>query len=122
MDQKVKFAKLVAKTGVHFGAVDGKYDDKEKAFVNLFIGYLKLQGTMDADVESIIKEATSQKYLLKELVDETNDCLKDLSAEERKQTLESMKNFITTIVCIDGTESYSEQNEFEQWKKEFGID
>ncbi|MBR6042464.1 MAG: hypothetical protein K6G31_06125 [Paludibacteraceae bacterium] len=122
MDQKVKFAKLVAKTGVHFGAVDGKYDDKEKAFVNLFIGYLKLQGTMDADVESIIKEATSQKYLLKELVDETNDCLKDLSAEERKQTLESMKNFITTIVCIDGTESYSEQNEFEQWKKELGID
>ena len=77
---------------------------------------------MDADVESIIKEATSQKYLLKELVDETNDCLKDLSAEERKQTLESMKNFITTIVCIDGTESYSEQNEFEQWKKELGID
>ncbi len=122
MDQKVKFAKLVAKTGVHFGAVDGKYDDKEKAFVNLFIGYLKLQGTMDADVESIIKEATSQKYLLKELVDETNECLKDLSAEERKQTLESMKNFITTIVCIDGTESYSEQNEFEQWKKELGID
>lgn len=122
MDQKVKFAKLVAKTGVHFGAVDGKYDDKEKAFVNLFIGYLKLQGTMNADVESIIKEATSQKYLLKELVDETNDCLKDLSAEERKQTLESMKNFITTIVCIDGTESYSEQNEFEQWKKELGID
>ena len=120
MDQKV--AKLVAKTGVHFGAADGKYDDKEKAFVNLFIGYLKLQGAMEADAESIIKEVTNQKYLLKELVDETNECLKDLNAEERKQTLESMKNFINTIICIDGSESYSEQNEFDQWKKDLGIE
>lgn len=122
MDQKVKFAKLVAKTGVHFGAADGRYDDKEKAFVNLFIGYLKLQGGMEADAESIIKEVTNQKYLLKELVDETNECLKDLNAEERKQTLESMKNFINTIICIDGSESYSEQNEFDQWKKDLGIE
>ena len=122
MDQKVKFAKLVAKTGVHFGAADGKYDDKEKAFVNLFIGYLKLQGAMETDAESIIKEVTNQKYLLKELVDETNECLKDLNAEERKQTLESMKNFINTIICIDGSESYSEQNEFDQWKKDLGIE
>ncbi|MCQ2207399.1 MAG: hypothetical protein MJZ02_04165 [Paludibacteraceae bacterium] len=122
MDQKAKFAKLVAKTGVHFGAADGRYDDKEKAFVNLFIGYLKLQGGMEADVESIIKETINEKYVLSELIAETNECLKDMSADERKQTLESMKNFINTIICVDGTESYSEQYEFDKWKKELGVE
>lgn len=26
----VKFAELVAKTGMHFGKIDGNYDDKER--------------------------------------------------------------------------------------------
>lgn len=121
MDQKTKFAKLVAKTGVFFGAADGHYDDKEKAFVNLFIGYLKLQGCMQEDIETIIKETTNEKYFLDDLVAETNECLKDLSAEDKKETLVSMKNFIQTIISVDGTESYSEKDAFDKWQKELGI-
>lgn len=121
MDQKLKFATLVAKTGVFFGAADGRYDDKEKAFVNLFIGYLKNVGGLEEEAQNIIAKATESKYLLMELVDETNECLKGLNEEERKATLDSMANFIQTIISVDGTESYSEKREFESWKKQLGL-
>lgn len=118
---KIKFAELVAKTGVHFGAVDGNYDDKEKAFVNLFIGFLKAQGAMDGDVENIIKTTNNGKYTLEELVNETKNQLKGLSEDEKKATLKGMSNFINTIICVDGMDTYDEQQEYAKWKSDLGV-
>ena len=117
MDQKVKFAKLVAKLGVYFGAADGNYDDKERAFVNLFIGFLKTQSGMTEDVENIIRETTNEKYKLEDLVAETNDALKHLTAEERKGTIDSINSFIETIIGIDGKKCTNEEIEFNHWKE-----
>ncbi len=122
MDQKVKFAELVAKTGVFFGAADGNYDDKEKAFINLFIGYLKSQAGIGDDVEQILAATTNKKYELNELIEETKTALAGLGDAERKSTLNGMKNFINTIVCVDGTEAPAELEAFDQWKKALGVD
>lgn len=113
----VKFAELVAKTGIHFGAVDGNYDDKEKAFVNMFIAFLKFNGGVEAEVEDVIRKAGEKTYTLNELVDETKALLADLPEAERKGTLESFANFIETVICADGKKELRESWEFDDWKK-----
>lgn len=121
MDYKVKFATLVAKLGVHFGAVDGNYDDKERAFVNLFIGFLKAQSGMDEEISDIIRSATSERYTIEQLAAEANQLLSGLSAEERKGTIDHMNNFLDTVIGVDGDKCLAEKMEFENWKKAIGA-
>lgn len=121
MDQKVKFATLMAKLGVHFGAADGNYDDKERAFVNLFIGLLKTQGELDMDVENVIRDTTNKRYTLDELVAECNEILNGVDAEEHSKTIENMCKFIETIIEIDGRSTSEERKEFALWKKAIGA-
>jgi len=113
---KIKFAELVAKTGIHFGGADGFYDDKEKAFVNLFIGFLKVNANVDADTQEIIRKASGQRCSVTELVNETRAIMADLPEEERKKTLESFANFIDTVVSVDGQKSTEEVRDFAIWK------
>ena len=113
----IKFVELVAKTGVFFGAADGNYDDKEKAFVNLFIGFLKAQANINADVEELVRKSTQSSYSLQYIIDETKKAVDGLSADERKSTLDSLANFINTVICIDGVEDSEEKANFELWKK-----
>ena len=112
----VKFAELVAKTGMHFGKIDGNYDDKERSFVNMFIGFLKVNSNFAGDVESVIRNASNQVCTVNQLIDETKEVLSDLSDERRKGTLESFANFIETVICVDGDKRSMEQSEFKVWK------
>ena len=112
----VKFAELVAKTGIHFGAIDGNYDDKEKAFVNMFIAFLKFNGGVNAEVEDVIRQAGNKKYTLDELVSETKSLLSGLPDAERKGTIESFANFVSSVICADGKQETSETVEFNKWK------
>lgn len=121
MEQKVRFATLMAKLGVHFGAADGNYDDKERAFVNLFIGLLKMQGALDLDVENVIREASTKKYSLNELVAECNEILNGVAAEEHSETIQNMCKFVETIIEIDGRTTSEEKKEYVEWKKAIGA-
>ena len=121
MDKKIKFAKLVAKTGTFFGAVDGNYDDNEKAFVNLFIGLLKSEANIDSDVEKILAETADEKYTLDDIVSETKAHLADMNDAERKETLNSLVEFITIMLNVDGKKASSEIIAFEEWKKAFQL-
>lgn len=121
MENNIKFVELLAKTGVFFGAADGNYDDKERAFVNLFIGFLKVQAHVDGNVEEVVRKATEKSYTIDEIISETKNALAKESADEKAKTLASMANFINTIICIDGVEDSDEKKFFDQWKKELGV-
>ncbi|MCQ2218520.1 MAG: hypothetical protein MJZ33_08585 [Paludibacteraceae bacterium] len=123
MDQKVKFATLMAKLGVYFGAADGDYSDKEKAFVNLFIGLLKTQGNIDMGIEEVIRSTTDKTYTLDELVAEAKEFLqqKDTDPAEVKTTIKTMNQFIETVIQIDGTRTSEEDAEFAKWQKAIGA-
>lgn len=121
MDKKLKFAQLVAKMGVFFGSVDGDYSDKEKAFVNLFVGMLKAQFNINESDEKILTSATEQSYKLQDIIEETQNAVKDMSADEKSKTFASLENFINIIIGVDGEICEEEKAAFAEWKKAFNL-
>lgn len=112
----VKFAELVAKTGRAFGEVDGYFDADEKNFVNLFVGFLKAHSNFNGDVNEVISKANSSVCTIPQLIEETKVVLADLSADQRKATIQSMASFIETVIKKDGNVAPSEARNFEAWK------
>ncbi|MCQ2210893.1 MAG: hypothetical protein MJZ34_11420 [Paludibacteraceae bacterium] len=123
----IKFARLVAKTGVHFGKADGYFDSKEQDFVNMFVNFLnnqvsvengviKKQNMVAEDAKEIIKEVNERDYSIGELVIETKNILAEFSEEEQKGILNALSNFIESVISIDGVKNPSEQTDFTSWK------
>lgn len=121
MNNKAEFVKLIAKTGVFFGSVDGEYGDKEKAFVNIFIGFLKAGTDMNTELENELLDITNQQYKLDDILNETKAMLSNLNDEEKKSTLDSLANFADIIIRVDGTIADKEEEAMKSWKKSLGI-
>lgn len=112
-----KFAELVAKTGKAFGALDGCFDTQERSFVNMFIGFLKINTNFDGDVNEVLRKANEDVYTLSQLTEESKALLSDLPEEKRKATVESMAAFIQSVINSDGTQDYIEMRNLERWKE-----
>ena len=108
---------LMAKTGLFFAKADGKYDRREKRFIEEFIAFARQDGEMVADVETIMSEALNRSYTLDEIVKETRQLLDGSFTDvERKAIVQALTAFAETIIQIDGNVAAPEAKNFESWR------
>ncbi|MBR1541566.1 MAG: hypothetical protein IJ628_03015 [Bacteroidaceae bacterium] len=120
MDKKEpieKVIKLVAKTGLFFAHADGKYDAREKRYIQYFIDKLSEIGPVDEVLEKEITGSLNKEYSLQEIVDETKDLLKNFNEPEQDVIKLTLKQFVTNVINSDCVENNAEKENFNAWQK-----
>ncbi|MBR1550895.1 MAG: hypothetical protein IJ632_01075 [Muribaculaceae bacterium] len=109
--------KLMAKTGLFFGCVDGSYDVSERQFIENFTAQLSAVGPID-EVQDMLAHATDVHYTLDEIVAETRQLLNGFdNVAERQMVAMALYQFIDNVVKADGVEHPAEREAFIAWNK-----
>lgn len=107
---------LVAKTGLFFAHADGKYDVREKNFIEGFINKLAAIGPVD-DVKAELESSLQKHYKLEDIVNETKDLLSDFNPAEQSVIKLTLSQFVTNVINADCVENKAESTLYEEWKK-----
>lgn len=107
---------LVAKTGFFFAHADGKYDVREKKFINGFIEKLTAVGPVD-DIKAKLESSIDKNYKLEDIVSETKDLLSHFTPVEQEAIKMTLTQFVTNLINADCVEKKAESALFEQWQK-----
>jgi len=107
---------LVAKTGLFFAHADGKYDMRERNFIEGFIDKLAAIGPVD-EVKARLESSLHQNYRLEDIVKETKDLLGHFTPVEQDAIKASLMQFVSNVIEADYVENKAETALFEEWKK-----
>lgn len=121
MDKIVNVIKLMAQTGLFFANVDGKYDSKEKEFIENFIASIEQVGELEPELKADVSDSLNHTYELPAIITATKDLVDGFSDEERAAILGSIQSFIERVIAIDGEVHPAEEESFKQWKVAFGV-
>ena len=107
---------LVAKTGLFFAHADGKYDVREKNFIEGFIDKLAAIGSVE-DVKAELESSLQKHYKLEDIVNDTKDLLSGFNPAEQSVIKLTLSQFVTNVINADCVENKAESILFEEWKK-----
>lgn len=107
---------LVAKTGLFFAHADGRYDVREKNFIEGFIDKLAAIGPVD-DVKAELESSLQKHYKLEDIVNDTKDLLSGFNPAEQSVIKLTLSQFVTNVINADCVENKAESILFEEWKK-----
>ena len=107
---------LVAKTGLFFAHADGRYDVREKNFIEGFIDKLAAIGPVD-DVKAELESSLQKQYKLEDIVNDTKDLLSGFNPAEQSVIKSTLSQFVTNVINADCVENKAESILFEEWKK-----
>jgi len=110
-----KIIKLMAKSGLFFANADGKYDEKEKNFINGFVARLKQGAELTDEAQKEVEGALERTYTLDEIVDDTKTLLADFDQKEQLTIKLTLARFIKDVIAADGVEHPAEKKNFEAW-------
>lgn len=114
--------KLMTKTGLFFGCVDGNYDATERQFIDNFTARLSAVGPID-EVQDMLAHATDVHYTLDEIVAETRELLNGFDNLAERQTVAlALYQFIDNVIKADGVEHPAEREAFVAWNKALAQD
>lgn len=117
MDAKSEMAILVAKTGVFFAKCDGVYDEREKEFIGNFIAELKKsESDVTDDALAIAAKSADSKYTLSEIISATKVYLTPFNPDEKKAILDTLSEFISSVIKADSVLLDKETENYAQWK------
>ena len=104
---------LVAKTGLFFAHADGKYDTREKKFIEGFLDKLAAIGSVD-EVRAEIEGSLNKNYKLEDIVSETKDLLSYFTPVEQEVIKITLCQFVTNVINADFVEKKEESVLFEE--------
>jgi len=111
----------MAKTGLFFANADGIYSEKERDYITGFVSGIEQIGDIPAELKGAVYDTLNHQYQLDEIMNETDDLVKDFSDQERKAILYSINDFIGKVIKADGKVHPLEKESYKQWKLRFGI-
>jgi len=115
--------KLMAKTGLFFAHADGTYDDRERQFIEDFVGGIEQIADLDAPTKYAVGDTINHTYTLDEIIDETRQLLdQEFNDQERVAILRAIKSFINRVIRIDGVIHKQEDLNFKAWKQALGVE
>jgi hypothetical protein len=119
MEKIVDVVKLMAKTGLFFANCDGKYDQRERDFIENFISSIEMVGDIDPALKQSLKDSLNQQYTFDQIVSDTKQLTGGFNEDEQKVILITIDQFISNVVKLDGELCQKEKTNYESWKKEF---
>ena len=122
MDKLSQAMELMVKTGLFFANADGRYDSREKSFVDDFVANIEEYEQLDSSFKTNLEDALKHTYTLEEIIKETQTLVQsEFDETEKNVILESIKSFIQQVITIDGEENPRETQNFETWKQQLGV-
>jgi len=121
MQKIIDIIQLTAKTGLFFANCDGKYDDKEKDFIEGYIAGLEVIGDIDPQLKENVKASLDKTYTLDEITAETKQLLDGFNDEEQKQIIMAIDEFIRKLIRIDHRVDAAEKKNYAAWKRAFDL-
>ena len=111
----------MAKTGLFFANCDGVYTDREKDFVEGFVGGIEMVGSIDDELKNDVLDSVNHTYTLDEIVDETKKLVENFNDDERKAILATINGFINKVMRADSKTNSAEQTAYKEWKERVGF-
>jgi len=115
-----KVINLMAETGLFFAQADGKYDDREKSYIENFLNNLSAYGDV-SEVKETVEGALAKKFTLDGIVADTKDLISGFNDTEKAAIVATLGGFIANLIKADGVEAKAETENFEAWKRALGV-
>ena len=121
MEKIVDVVKLMAKTGLFFANCDGKYDQRERDFIESYTASIEQVGDIDPALKQSLKDSLNEQYTFDQIVNDTKALTEGFNQDERKVILLTIDQFIRNVVKLDGELCEKEKANYESWQKVFGV-
>ena len=121
MEKIIDTIKLMAKTGLFFANSDGNFAERERDFLENFVGGIESVGDISDELKAEVKDTLNHSYNLDGIVKETLQLVEGFNDDERKAILVTTSLFIRKVILSDTRVESKERENYELWKKAVGL-
>lgn len=121
MEKIIDTIKLMAKTGLFFANSDGNFAERERDFLENFVGGIESVGDISDELKAEVKDTLNHSYDLDGIVRETLQLVDGFNDDERKAILVTTSLFIRKVILSDTRVESKERENYELWKKAVGL-
>jgi hypothetical protein len=121
MEKIIDTIKLMAKTGLFFANSDGNFAERERDFLENFVGGIESVGDISDELKAEVKDTLNHSYDLDGIVKETLQLVDGFNDDERKAILVTTSLFIRKVILSDTRVESKERENYELWKKAVGL-
>ena len=121
MEKIIDTIKLMAKTGLFFANSDGNFAERERDFLENFVGGIESVGDISDELKAEVKDTLNHSYDLDGIVKETLQLVEGFNDDERKAILVTTSLFIRKVILSDTCVESKERENYELWKKAVGL-
>ena len=121
MEKIIDTIKLMAKTGLFFANSDGNFAERERDFLENFVGGIESVGDISDELKAEVKDTLNHSYDLDGIVKETLQLVEGFNDDERKAILVTTSLFIRKVILSDTRVESKERENYELWKKAVGL-
>lgn len=121
MEKIIDTIKLMAKTGLFFANSDGNFAERERDFLENFVGGIESVGDISDELKAEVKDTLNHSYDLDGIVRETLQLVEGFNDDERKAILITTSLFIRKVILSDTRVESKERENYELWKKAVGL-
>ena len=117
MEKIIDTIKLMAKTGLFFANSDGNFAERERDFLENFVGGIESVGDISDELKAEVKDTLNHSYDLDGIVKETLQLVEGFNDDERKAILVTTSKVILSDTRVES----KERENYELWKKAVGL-
>ena len=121
MEKIIDTITLMAKTGLFFANSDGNFAERERDFLENFVGGIESVGDISDELKAEVKDTLNHSYDLDGIVKETLQLVEGFNDDERKAILVTTSLFIRKVILSDTRVESKERENYELWKKAVGL-
>ena len=121
MEKIIDTIKLMAKTGLFFANSDGNFAERERDFLENFVGGIESVGDISDELKAEVKDTLNHSYDLDGIVKETLQLVEGFNDDERKAILVTTSLFIRKVILSDTRVESKERENYDLWKKAVGL-
>ena len=121
MEKIIDTIKLMAKTGLFFANSDGNFAERERDFLENFVGGIESVGDISDELKAEVKDTLNHSYDLDGIVKETLQLVEGFNDDERKAILVTTSLFIRKVILSDTRVESKERENYALWKKAVGL-
>ena len=121
MEKIIDTIKLMAKTGLFCANSDGNFAERERDFLENFVGGIESVGDISDELKAEVKDTLNHSYDLDGIVKETLQLVEGFNDDERKAILVTTSLFIRKVILSDTRVESKERENYELWKKAVGL-
>ena len=121
MEKVIETIKLMAKAGLFFANCDGHFEQRERNFIEAFLGGILEVGDISDNLKEDVRDTLNHSYTLDGIIADTEHLIEGFNEDERKAILFTISQFILKVIATDGNMDSAEHENYLKWKEALGA-